>query len=49
MPEMIFSKRFAAGEEIFRVGDRGRNAYIIERGSVGVSVIATARPWSSRR
>ena len=38
MPEMIFSKRFAAGEEIFRTGDRGRNAYIIERGKVEVSV-----------
>jgi len=38
MPEMIFSKRFAAGEEIFRIGDRGRNAYIIERGKVEVSV-----------
>ncbi len=38
MPEMVFSKRFAAGEEIFRIGDHGRNAYIIERGSVEVSV-----------
>ncbi len=38
MPEMVFSKRFAAGEEIFRMGDRGRNAYIIERGKVEVSV-----------
>ena len=38
MPEMIFSKRFAGGEEIFRMGDRGRNAYIIERGRVEVSV-----------
>ena len=38
MPEMIFSKRFAAGEEIFRAGDHGRNAYIIERGKVEVSV-----------
>ena len=38
MPEMIFSKRFAAGEEIFRMGDRGRDAYIIERGKVEVSV-----------
>ncbi len=38
MPEMIFSKRFSAGEEIFRMGNRGRNAYIIERGKVEVSV-----------
>ena len=37
MPEMIFSKRFAAGEEIFRMGDCGRNAYVIERGNVKVS------------
>ena len=38
MPEMIFSQRFAAGEEIFRAGDSGRNAYIIERGEVEVSI-----------
>ena len=38
MSEMILSKRFAAGEEIFRMGDRARNAYIIERGKVEVSV-----------
>ena len=38
MPKMIFSKSFAAGEEIFRMGNRGRNAYIIERGKVEVSV-----------
>ena len=37
MPETIFSRRFAAGEEIFRLGDRGRNAYIIERGKVEAS------------
>ena len=37
MPETIFSRRFAAGEEIFRLGDRGRNAYIIERGKVEVT------------
>ncbi len=37
MPEKIFSRRFAAGEEIFRMGDRGRNAYIIEHGNVEVS------------
>ena len=38
MPEKIFSRRFAAGEEIFRMGDSGRNAYIIERGKVEVSL-----------
>ena len=38
MPEMIFSRRFAAGEDIFRMGDLGRNAYIIERGKVEISV-----------
>ncbi len=37
MPETIFSRRFAAGEEIFRLGDRGRNAYIIERRKVEVT------------
>ena len=39
MSKMIFSKKFAAGEEIFRINDRGRNAYIIERGTVEVSVM----------
>jgi EAL domain-containing protein (putative c-di-GMP-specific phosphodiesterase class I) len=39
MPEMIFSRSFAAGEEIFRMGDRGRDAYIIERGNVEVSMM----------
>jgi len=38
MSDMILSKTFAAGEEIFRMGDRARNAYIIERGKVEVSV-----------
>jgi len=37
MRKMIFSRRFAAGEEIFRMGDRGRHAYIIEHGKVEVS------------
>jgi len=36
---MIFSKKFAAGEEIFRIGDQGRNAYFIESGSVEISVM----------
>ncbi len=38
MAEMIYAKPFAAGEEIFRVGDRGRNAYFIESGTVEISV-----------
>lgn len=38
MPKAIFSRNFSAGEEIFRMGERGRNAYIIEQGSVEVSV-----------
>jgi EAL domain-containing protein (putative c-di-GMP-specific phosphodiesterase class I) len=36
---MIYSKKFDVGEEIFRFGDRGRNAYFIERGNVEISVI----------
>ena len=39
MPEKVFSKRFAAGEEIFRIGDQGHNAYIIERGKIDVSTV----------
>ena len=39
MPETVFSKTYAAGEEIFRMGDRGRNAYTIERGHVEVSAM----------
>ena len=39
MPKMIYSENFAAGEEIFRMGDRGRTAYIIERGNVAVSAM----------
>ena len=35
---MIFSKKFAAGEEVFRIGDQGRNAYFIESGSVQISI-----------
>lgn len=38
MPEFITSKTFAAGEEVFRLGDRGRQAYFIESGSVEVSI-----------
>jgi diguanylate cyclase len=37
MPGMIFPRQFAAGEDIFRLGDRGLDAYIIERGKVAVS------------
>ncbi|MDP6563663.1 MAG: EAL domain-containing protein [Alphaproteobacteria bacterium] len=37
MAEMVLSRQFAAGDEIFRMGDFGRNAYIIERGRVEVS------------
>lgn len=37
MSKMVFSKRFAAGEEVFRAGDLARNAYIIEKGCVEVS------------
>ncbi|MDA1089593.1 MAG: EAL domain-containing protein [Proteobacteria bacterium] len=38
MPEFISSRTFAAGEEIFRIGERGRHAYFIESGSVEVSI-----------
>ncbi len=38
MPETIFSRRYQGGEVIFRTGDRGRNAYIIEKGRVEVSI-----------
>ncbi len=45
MPELIASKMFAAGEEIFRIGDRGRNAYFIESGSVEVSILRDGEPF----
>ena len=35
--ERAISRRFAAGGEIFRMGDPAHNAYIIERGNVEVS------------
>jgi EAL domain-containing protein (putative c-di-GMP-specific phosphodiesterase class I) len=35
----VYAKRFRAGEEIFRLGDEARNAYIIENGRVQVSDI----------
>ena len=39
MSDMIYSKSFAAGDEIFRIGDQGRNAYMIENGEVEISNI----------
>ncbi len=38
MAEMVSTRRFTAGEEIFRIGDSARNAYIIESGTVEVSM-----------
>ena len=38
MSKSVYSMQFAAGEEIFRIGDRGHNAYFIETGSVEVSI-----------
>ena len=38
MPNIVYSKTYAAGEEVFRIGDRGHNAYFIESGRVEVSV-----------
>ena len=37
MSETIYSRKFAAGEEIFRIGDQGRNAYFIEKGKVEIT------------
>ena len=45
MPELISSKKFAVGEKIFRIGDRGRNAYFIESGSVEVSILRNGEPF----
>ena len=45
MPELISSKKFAAGEEIFRIGDRGHNAYFIESGSVEISILRDGEPF----
>lgn len=39
MDETTFSRHFAAGEEIFRMGDPGESAYIIECGKVEVSTM----------
>ena len=38
MSEKIFSRTYAPGEDIVRIGDPGRNAYFIERGRVEVTV-----------
>jgi CRP-like cAMP-binding protein len=37
MPKKIFSRMFAAGQKIFWMSDRGRNADIIENGNVEIS------------
>ncbi len=41
MSEKIYSKIYAPGEDIIRMGDRGRNAYFIERGMVEIVVPAS--------
>ncbi len=38
MVQTVYSRNAAAGETIFRMGEEGRDAFIIERGSVEVSV-----------
>ena len=38
MTKSVYSTRFAAGEEIFRIGDRGHNAFFIESGRVEVAI-----------
>ena len=38
MPELITSRMFTAGEEVFCIGERGRHAYFIESGCVEVSI-----------
>jgi len=38
MSKSVYSTRFTAGEEIFRIGDRGHNAFFIETGRVEVSI-----------
>lgn len=37
MPEMVFTKTFRAGEEIFRIGEPGSDAYIVQSGAVEVA------------
>ncbi|MCP5371085.1 MAG: EAL domain-containing protein [Hyphomicrobiales bacterium] len=41
MAEMIFTRKYAAGEVIFRAGEMGRDAYLIERGRVRVTLPRT--------
>lgn len=43
MARMVYSKRYAAGDVIIRMGDRARHAYIIEQGRVEVSAQAGSR------
>ena len=38
MSEKIYSKTFVPGEDIIQIGDAGRNAYLIENGSVEVTL-----------
>ncbi|MBC8338444.1 MAG: EAL domain-containing protein [Alphaproteobacteria bacterium] len=38
MPEFVSSRKFAAGEKIFSIGDRGQHAYFIESGEVEVLI-----------
>jgi len=38
MSKSVYSMQFSAGEEVFRIGDRGHNAYFIETGGVEVSI-----------
>ena len=45
MARMVFSQEVKAGEEIFRMGDRGRNAYIIENGKVEVSILRDGKKF----
>ena len=39
VPEKIFIQQFNPGEEIVKVGEKGRNAYFIEKGLVEVSTL----------
>jgi diguanylate cyclase len=38
MSKSVYSVKYAAGEVIFRVGDRGHNAYFVETGQVEISI-----------
>jgi len=39
----VYRETYAPGEEIFRVGERGHHAYVIERGQVEISVLSQGR------